>query len=174
MSLASRLAVTTGLFVGSKTLRSRGRQVQPGNRRSGGFNDVRVEARETGYGSAKRDNPLKGEPCTWLWGETNPQGRWWEKTVEGVRNTEDGTKFGSGTPGTVWTTTVDVAKRARQLQGRRRRMSVSPSGGVGFVGGLRESFSVEDVKSVGAQPTVPAVGDGDRRAVASGCGNTNP
>lgn len=35
---------------------------------------------------------MKGEPRTWLRGETNSQGYEAEKTVEGVRNVEDGTK----------------------------------------------------------------------------------
>jgi hypothetical protein len=61
LSLALRPALTTGLFVESKTLRSRGRLVQPKGirvyRRSGGCNGVRVEAGETRYGSAKREIP---------------------------------------------------------------------------------------------------------------------
>jgi hypothetical protein len=40
-----------------------------------------------------RSKPLEGEPWTWQWGETNPRGRWRSKTVEGVRNAEDGARW---------------------------------------------------------------------------------
>jgi len=36
--------------------------------------------------------PLKSEPRTWLWGETNPQRSLEEQAVEDVRNVEGGTK----------------------------------------------------------------------------------
>jgi len=55
-----------------------------------------TRAGETRYGSVERDKPLKGKPWTWQRGETNPQRLVAEQAVEGVRNAEDGTKFGRG------------------------------------------------------------------------------
>lgn len=43
-----------------------------------------------------RDEPLKSEPWTWLWGETNPRSQLADKAVEGVRNAEDGKAVGVG------------------------------------------------------------------------------
>jgi hypothetical protein len=40
-----------------------------------------------------REKPLKSEPWTWLWGETNPQSWVADQTVEGVRNAEDGRRW---------------------------------------------------------------------------------
>jgi hypothetical protein len=48
-------------------------------------------AGETRYGSAVRDNPLKGKPWTWQRGETNPQRLEAEQTLEVVRNGAEGT-----------------------------------------------------------------------------------
>jgi len=44
----------------------------------------------------QREKPLKGKPWTWQRDETSPQRLVAEKAVEGVRNAEDGTKFGRG------------------------------------------------------------------------------
>jgi hypothetical protein len=48
-------------------------------------------AGETRYGSAERDNPLKGKPWTWQRDETSPRRQVAEQTVEDVGNVEDGT-----------------------------------------------------------------------------------
>jgi len=77
-----------------------------------------------------------------------------EQTVEGVRNAEDGKVIGCGRPVTR-TPLVDVAKRARQPQGRRlRRESVSD----GQAGGstLKRREGEED------EPVAKVTGDDDR------------
>jgi len=48
-------------------------------------------AGETRYGSAVRDNPLKGKPWTWQRDETSPQRLEAEQALEDVRNVEEGT-----------------------------------------------------------------------------------
>jgi len=57
--------------------------------------------------------PLKGEPWTWLWGETNPQDMWWSKPSRagGTPRTERSVELGA--PRVEWTPHVDVAKRER-------------------------------------------------------------
>jgi hypothetical protein len=55
-------------------------------------------AGEIRHGSAERDKSLKGKPWTWQRDETSPQRLEAEKTLEAVRNGEEGTYFGVGIP----------------------------------------------------------------------------
>jgi hypothetical protein len=51
-----------------------------GNRRQRTItNDERALATDEGVRLDVGTKPLEGEPWTWLWGETNPQGRWRSK-----------------------------------------------------------------------------------------------
>ena len=72
------------------------------------------------------NEPLESEPWTRLRGETNPRRQRAEKTVEGGRNAEDGTKRGLEIP-RVWTLEADAAMREENpmegaLVARRARM----------------------------------------------------
>jgi hypothetical protein len=65
----------------SKALRA-GRQdvALAGNRQQrSGANDVRARAIDEVVRLGAGSKPLEGEPWTWLWGETNPQGQWRSK-----------------------------------------------------------------------------------------------
>jgi len=80
-------------------------------------------AGETRYGSAARDNPLKGKPWTWQRDETSPRRQVAEETVEDVRNVEDGTlTAGSGFPAEWWTPPADVAMRDEDPMGGALRL----------------------------------------------------
>jgi len=68
-----------------------GEGVFAGHRRVRSTSRGHESAGETRYGSAERDNPLKGKPWTWQRGEINPQRLVAEQTLEVVRNGEEGT-----------------------------------------------------------------------------------
>jgi len=58
---------------GGATERGASAQARAANRRQ----PTRGHGTTDEVGPAVREGkPLKGEPWTWLWGETNPQGRW--------------------------------------------------------------------------------------------------
>jgi len=61
--------------------------------KAGAFQRARghESAGETRYGSAVRDNPLKGKPWTWQRDETSPRRLVAEQTLVAVRNGEEGT-----------------------------------------------------------------------------------
>lgn len=77
-----------------------------------------------GVMAGREGKPLQSEPWTWLWGETNPRGRWRSKPSRACE-TPRAERWQARNPVTR-TLPIDVAKRERQPQGRS-----SASGGAG-------------------------------------------
>jgi hypothetical protein len=138
--------------MGSKALKSGSHEA--GSRATGeGSSDQRQEGNDRGNSARLRreGNPLKGEPCTRLWGETNPRGRRWSKPSRagGTPRTEHSGMLGMR-PRSVDTFSSCREEGSRTPRKASSRKSGRPSGRLGESGGgPGVSNSEEGVKLVG-------------------------